>query len=124
MPNRDGDSLLRAYRLAVKLLIVVLPYWRHDRLGAWLDEMIAVLGGSQYLPEAATMLQVMIWYMPIGFINSVTQYVLIALDQQRFITRAFAIGLAFNVVANVVLITCLGFMGRPPMSLSPQSWPC
>ena len=48
--------------------------------------------------------------MPFGFINSVTQYALIALDQQRFLTRAFAIGLAFNVVANVVLISRFGFI--------------
>jgi len=55
-------------------------------------------------------LAVMIWYMPIGFINSVTQYVLIALDQQRFLTRAFAIGLGFNVIANVVLIPRVGYI--------------
>ena len=29
----------------------------------------------------------MIWSIPIGFVNSVTQYVLIAVNQQRFLTR-------------------------------------
>lgn len=113
------DSLLRAYHLAVKLLIVVaIP-------AAWIGwgmahEMITVLGGSQYLPEGATILQVMIWYMPIGFINSVTQYVLIALDQQRFLTRAFAIGLAFNVIANLVFITRLGFMASAYVAVASE----
>jgi O-antigen/teichoic acid export membrane protein len=102
-------SLLRAHRLSIKLLLIVampgaLLGWGLSR------EMITVLGGSQYLPYAANILQVMIWYMPFGFINSVTQYVLIALDQQRFLTRAFIIGLAFNVLANVILIARFGYM--------------
>ncbi|MEN6479014.1 MAG: polysaccharide biosynthesis C-terminal domain-containing protein, partial [Anaerolineales bacterium] len=63
---------------------------------------------------------VMIWYMPIGFINSVTQYVLIALDQQRFITRAFAIALAFNIVANVVLITQWGYQAAAYVAIASE----
>ncbi|MFH1084452.1 MAG: oligosaccharide flippase family protein, partial [Chloroflexota bacterium] len=103
------ESLARAYFLAIKLLLMVaVP-------GALIistlsTELIAILGGSQYLPQAAGVLAVMIWYMPIGFINSVTQYVLIALDQQRFLTRAFAIGLGFNVLCNVLLIPRLGYL--------------
>jgi O-antigen/teichoic acid export membrane protein len=79
-------------------------------ISALSTQLVALLGGSQYLPQAADILRVMIWYMPFGFINSVTQYVLIALGQQRYLTRAFAIGLAFNVLANVVLITRVGFI--------------
>ena len=103
------SSLLRAHRLSIKLLLIVaMP----GALLGWglSHEMITVLGGSQYLPYAANILQVMIWYMPFGFINSVTQYVLIALDQQRFLTRAFAIGLGFNVLANLIVITRFGYM--------------
>ncbi len=104
----EKANLMRAYRLAVKLLAVAAAVLAAT-ISALSTELIALLGGSQYLPHAAGVLRVMIWYMPIGFINSVTQYVLIALDQQRFITRAFAIALTFNVVANVVLITWLGY---------------
>jgi len=66
--------------------------------------LVYLLGGSQYLPDSRIALQLMIWSIPIGFINSVTHYVLIALNQQRFLTRAFAIGLIFTVAANVVFI--------------------
>jgi len=102
-------SLLRAYGLSIKLLLIVampgaLLGWGLSR------EMITLLGGPEYLPYAANVLRVMIWYMPFGFINSVTQYVLIALDQQRFLTRAFAIGLGFNVLANLILINRFGYM--------------
>jgi len=113
------DSLLRAYRLALKLLVIVaIPL---AVLGSALStELITILGGSQYLPYAASILSVMIWYMPIGFINSVTQYVLIALDQQRFLTRAFFIGLIFNVIANIVLINRFGFMAAAYVAIASE----
>jgi O-antigen/teichoic acid export membrane protein len=102
-------QLLKAYELAIKLLVMfAIPMG--VLISALSTQLVALLGGSQYLPQAADILRVMIWYMPFGFINSVTQYVLIALGQQRYLTRAFAIGLAFNVIANVVLITRVGYM--------------
>jgi len=103
------DALLRAYRLAIKLLVMAaIPL----AFAGWFlaEPLIGILGGSQYLPQGADILRVMIWYMPIGFINSVTQYVLIALNQQRFLTRAFALGLAFSFLANLVGIGVFGYM--------------
>lgn len=115
----ERNSLLRAYLLAIKLLLLVaIPVafvgWGVSR------ELIAILGGTEYLPEGADILKVMIWYMPVGFINSVTQYVLIALDQQRFLTRAFAIGLAFNVAANVLLIRQFGYMAPAYVTIASE----
>ena len=52
----------------------------------------------------------MIWSIPIGFVNSVTQYVLIAVNRQRFLTRAFVIGVAFTAAANLVLIPRYGYI--------------
>ena len=101
------DALMRAYQFSIKLLLTfALP-------GAviasfFARELVLVLGGSAYL-QATPLLAVMIWYMPFGFINSVTQYVLIALDQRSFLTRAFAIGLTFNVIANLLLIELVGY---------------
>ncbi|TEU15760.1 MAG: hypothetical protein E3J25_03450 [Anaerolineales bacterium] len=117
--SADKTSLSKAYRLAVKLLLIAaLP----GALLGWAlsHELIAILGGSQYLPYAAPILRVMIWYMPFGFVNSVTQYVLIALDQQRFLTRAFAIGVAFNVIANLVLIDRIGYMASAYVAIASE----
>ncbi|MFH1927612.1 MAG: oligosaccharide flippase family protein [Chloroflexota bacterium] len=101
-------SLLRAYKLSIKLLLIfALPTALLTTLTA--RYLIIILGGSEYLPHSMITLQILIWYMPFGFINSVTQYVLIALDQQRFLTRAFAIGLGFNVVANRIFIPIYGY---------------
>ncbi|MBN1400461.1 MAG: oligosaccharide flippase family protein [Anaerolineae bacterium] len=103
------DSLIKAYVLAIKLLLMVAVPGALI-ISALSTELISVLGGSQYLPYAAGILAVMIWYMPFGFINSVTQYVLIALEQQRFITRAFLLAVAFNIISNVVLIPWKGYI--------------
>ena len=71
----------------------------------------------------------MIWSIPIGFINSVTQYVLIAVNQQRFLTKAFLIGVVFTTVANLLLVPKYGYIAAAliqiPAELSlfiPFSW--
>ena len=61
------------------------------------------------MPDSAVALQLMIWSIPLGFINSVTHYVLIALGRQRQLTLTFVIGLGFNVIANVLTIPIWGY---------------
>jgi O-antigen/teichoic acid export membrane protein len=110
--SRQAESsratLVGTYQLAVKLLVMVaLPFavWT-----AWAATgLVRILGGSQYLPHGAIALQLMIWSIPIGWINSVTNYVLIALGQQRMLTRAFVVGLGFNLAANIVLLPRYGY---------------
>jgi O-antigen/teichoic acid export membrane protein len=71
--------------------------------------MTLVLGGPEYLPGAMTVLQFMAWSMPIGWMNSLTQYVLIALDQQRYLTRAYLIGFGFSLISNLLLMPRFGY---------------
>jgi O-antigen/teichoic acid export membrane protein len=71
--------------------------------------VVGILGGSQYLPDGAIATQLMIWSIPIGWMNSLTQYVLIALDMHRRITRAFALAVTFNIVSNLILIPTYGY---------------
>jgi O-antigen/teichoic acid export membrane protein len=68
------------------------------------EPLTLLLGGPQYLPHAAIALQLMIGSIPFGWVNSITNYVLIALGQQTKLTRAFVIGLTFNLVANLIFI--------------------
>ncbi|MGB9880530.1 MAG: oligosaccharide flippase family protein, partial [Anaerolineae bacterium] len=78
------DSLIRAYVLSVKLLVMIaLPIAVGTTFAA--RELMLILAGSEYLPHSMIALQFLIWYMPVGFINSVTHYVLIAINQQRFL---------------------------------------
>ncbi|MGQ9815384.1 MAG: oligosaccharide flippase family protein, partial [Candidatus Roseilinea sp.] len=106
---QDG-ALARAYTLALKLLVMIaFPLAVFSTFAATF--LVGVLGGPEFLPHGAIALSVMIWSIPFGWINSVTNYALIAVNQQRALTRAFAIGLAFNVVANLIVIPHFSYVG-------------
>jgi O-antigen/teichoic acid export membrane protein len=62
-------------------------------------------------------LQILIWSIPFGFVNSVTQYVLIAVDQQRFLTRAFVIGVVFNIVTNLIFIPRYSYLASATITI-------
>jgi O-antigen/teichoic acid export membrane protein len=121
MSRRAADStnhpaLKRTYALAVKLLVAVaLPLAVLTTFLA--APMVGLLGGEQYLPDGAIALSVMVWSIPFGWINSVTNYLLIALNQQRDLTRAFAISLAFNVVANVIFLPRYGYVAAAAITI-------
>ncbi len=114
---RDRSStLMRAYVLSLRLLLMVaLPV----SVGTFFIArgLILVLGGGEYLPDSMIALQLIIWFLPFSFINSVTQYVLIAIDQQRFLTRAFLVGVAFNVVANLIVIPVYSYRGAAVVTI-------
>ena len=104
------DAMLRAYVLSLKILLwISLPITVGTIFIS--RELITFFGGDAYLPHSAIALQVLIWFLPFSFINSITHYVLIALGQQRFLTKAFVIGVVFNVVANAIAIPPLGYTG-------------
>jgi O-antigen/teichoic acid export membrane protein len=101
--TQDQEKFRRLYQLGVKLLVgLALPAALLTTLAA--PEMVLVLGGQQYLPGSRIALQLMVWSIPIGWINSLTQYVLIALDRQRYLTRAYAFGFAFSLITNLIFI--------------------
>lgn len=104
------NSMLRAYILSLKALLwIALPITVGTFFVA--HELIQIFGGDAYLPHSAIALQVLIWFLPFSFINSVTHYVLIALGQQRFLTKAFIIGVLFNILANLAVIPSLSYVG-------------
>jgi len=104
----QGDALARAYRVAAQLLfILALPIAVAFTFLA--TPLIRILGGAAYLPDSALALQIMVWSIPIGWVNSVTQYVLISVNQQRFLTRAFIIGVLFTGIANLLLVPRFGY---------------
>ena len=72
-------------------------------------EMVLILGGQEYLPGAVTVLQIIAWSMPLSWFNGLTQYVLIALNKQRFLTSAYIIGFCFSFLANLVLMRRFGY---------------
>jgi O-antigen/teichoic acid export membrane protein len=130
--KREGEGLLRSYVLSVRLLLMVsLPLAMTITLLA--EPLIYVLGGVEFLHVPSTVyvmgreisyvggsalaLQVIIWSIPIGFVNSVTQFVLIAVNQQRYLTKAFIIGVVFNVVGNLLLIPRFDYIGAAVVTI-------
>ncbi|MEA3307985.1 MAG: flippase [Chloroflexota bacterium] len=106
--REEPAKLLRFYQLSVKLLLgLALPVTVLTTLVA--REMVYLLGGAEYLPGSMFALQLMVWSMPIGWINSLTQYVLIALDRQRYLTRAYLLGFAFSLGTNLIFIPRYGY---------------
>ncbi|MEM7030119.1 MAG: oligosaccharide flippase family protein [Chloroflexota bacterium] len=106
--DTSRESLIRAYLLSLRLLqMLAIPIAVGTPFIA--DDLILILGGQAFLPDAAIVLQILIWFLPFSFINQVTQYVLIAIDQQRFLTKAFIIGVTFNVVSNLILVPLYGY---------------
>jgi O-antigen/teichoic acid export membrane protein len=94
--------------LAVKLMFgLALPVAVATTFLAY--PLINLLGGPRYLPDGAIALQLMVWFIPIGWINSLTNYVLIALDQQKAMRWAFVAGVSFNIVANLIFIPQYGY---------------
>jgi O-antigen/teichoic acid export membrane protein len=117
--HEDKLGLRRSYTLAIKLLVLLaLPLALVTTAAAPL--MVGVLGGSAYLPYGAVALAILVWSIPFGWINSVTNYVLIALGQQRGLTRAFGVSLVFNIALNLLLLPRFGFQAAAAITIASE----
>ncbi len=116
MARQDDNTMARSYTLSVKLLVMMaLPLAVLSTALAYF--MIGLLGGTEFLPHGAIALSIMIWSIPFGWVNSVTNYALIAVNQQRALTRAFIIGLVFNVIANLILIPLYSYQAAAVVTI-------
>jgi O-antigen/teichoic acid export membrane protein len=107
--SRTSD-LSGAYRLALRILLqAAFPLAAGTALLA--EPIIGLVGGREYLPDAAVALAILICYLPLSYANGLTQYVLIAAGRQRLLTVAFVAAVAFNVLANLALIPRFGYVG-------------
>ncbi len=102
----DRVALHRAYTYLVRLLVLLaLPIATGVSIVApWL----IMIYGAEYVDQGAPALALLIWYLPLSYVNGVTQYVLIALDRPRMITVSFAAAALFNLVFNLVFIPRYG----------------
>jgi O-antigen/teichoic acid export membrane protein len=93
----------RMYGLSLKLmLLLALPIAALTTFSAHF--LIRLLGGPEFLPHGAIALQIVIWSIPFGWLNSVTNYVLIGLGLERMQPRAFVLAVGFNVITNWIFI--------------------
>ncbi len=105
----DRTRLAGSYRISAKLLtLVALPTAVAITLLAW--PMVWLLSGPGYLPHGATALRVMVWSILAGWMNSLTNYVLIALDRQRYVVFVSGVRVVFAVAANVILVPAFSYV--------------
>lgn len=110
------DTFVRAYVMALRfLLIVSIPIAVGTTFLA--EPVILLFGGREYVPHSVVALQVLIWFLPFSYVNSLTQYVLIAINRQRFITLSFFIVTGFNMTANLILIPRYGYVGAGAVTI-------
>ncbi len=107
--ERSLAAAQRMYQMALKvMLLLALPIAALATFLAY--PMVQLLGGAEFLPHGAIALQIVIWSIPVGWLNSVTNYVLIALGLERMQPRAFALAVGFNIVANALFIPHFGYV--------------
>jgi O-antigen/teichoic acid export membrane protein len=105
----DRASLLRSYRLSVKLLTMValLTVVLVTLLATGL---VGLLSGRGFLPQGAQILQILIWSIVCGWLNSLTNYVLIALHRQRYVLAASGARVFFTIAANLLFVRTFGYI--------------
>lgn len=102
----DRAALRRGYTYTVRLLVLLaLPI---AALISIAREPLVWLYVPERVALAAPALAILIWYLPLSYVNGVTQYVLIALDRPRTITVAFGLAAVFNFGFNVLLVPRYG----------------
>ena len=103
------SDLQRSYRLSVKLLMMVaLPAAVLVTLLS--TPLVGLLSGGRFLPHGAVVLRILIWSILFGWINSLTNYVLIALNRQRYVLLASGARVVFTVAANLLFVGAFGYV--------------
>jgi len=101
--TQDRSGLQRSFRLSVKLLaMVALP--AAVLLTLLATTLVGLLSGERFLPHGAVVLRLLIWSIIFGWINSLTNYVLIALNRQRYVLLASGARVVFTVAANLLFV--------------------
>jgi len=103
------DKLIKSYTLGFRyLLIVMLPI----AIGITLlsDKIILLIYGTEFA-YSVTVLQILVWSIVFGSINSVLLSLLISIDKQKLNTLSTGICAIVNVTLNFFLIPTLSYNG-------------
>lgn len=103
-----GAGLRLTYAHAAKLLLIV-SFGIVVITEFLATDLMNVLAGPSFLPGSAAALRILILFLPLSYVNGLTQYVLIAAGQQHRLVVAFGLTFAFNVGANVLFTPRFGY---------------
>jgi O-antigen/teichoic acid export membrane protein len=118
--EHDRPRMVEVTRAGIKLLLILaFPIAVGTTVLA--EPLIVLIAGQSYLPQSGQALQILIWYLPLSFVNGLLQYVLIAVNRQRTLTIAFVIGVIFNLGANLALIPLWGYLGAAVVTVASEA---
>lgn len=106
--NRAALAQAQNTTLYVLLLLACPIAMGMTVLAADLVALFTRDNAADYLPISAQVLGILAWFLPFSFVNGLLQYVLIAINRQAAITRAFGVALMFNLLANLLTIPLFG----------------
>lgn len=115
----DRAALLNAQRVTTYALVTA-SWAIVVGVTALASVAIRILAGDEYLPEAASLLRILIWFAPISFLNGVFQYVLVAAGRQRDVVPAFGAAVTFNLVANILLVPIYGASASAALTVATE----
>ncbi len=117
----EGDRAALAHAqnrtLAVLLLLALPIAMGLCVLAPDLVRLITRRNAADYLPISAHVLAILAWFLPLSYVNGLLQYVLIAINQQWLITRAFIVGALFNLTSNLLLIPWFGLYAASAITI-------
>ncbi len=107
---KTSDEYLQfSYERSYKyLLILSLPIAAGTTLLA--DKIILLIYGTGYIP-AIFAFQILIWTIPLMFINGLSGYLLSAVNRQIVLTKITFMGAILNIILNLILIPKFSFIG-------------
>jgi|GEM_PF-4763906 len=91
--------LMALLGISISLLMYFISYY-----------IVIILLGSNYLP-ALPALRIIVWAIPLTFVNIVIYNAFYSMDLQSKVTRIFLITTIFNLVSNIILIPKYSFIG-------------
>ena len=107
--KNDKRSLVVIYEKSIKyLMLIIIPlavattYYSLD--------IIHFIYGAEYDPSAP-ILSILIWTVCLLFANGAGNSLLTASHKERTVTKIYALAAGFNVVANLILIPYLSYIG-------------
>ena len=84
------------------------------------EPVVDTLLGSEYLPQTATALAILIWFLPLSYLNGTLQYVVIASDRQWRLTPIFLLATLINVGLNLALVPTWGFVAAAATTIGSE----
>ncbi|MBU4536311.1 MAG: flippase [Euryarchaeota archaeon] len=116
--KKSPQSLKLTYHRSVKyILIIIIPVAIGTTFLA--RDIISLVYTSEFLPSIMA-LQILIWAVVFMFVNGLSTNLLGSIDKQLTVSKITAIGATFNILANLIFIPYLSFIGASITTVSTE----